>query len=146
MFGIVCLIIKIKDIKHSIARKNLYKSLNKGRCSVNSTEHLKRIFVLSPKEILKGEKIVGISGNELRKISSIKDGPTRLAAENNAELSFSIDITNGNVYKVLNFRENEEKYYYRIDFPELNRYLEMNESAYSKYKSINSSNWQNFCL
>ena len=145
MFGIGALIAKIDDIKNFFERKSLYKSLNKCKCSISSPECLKQIFVLNSKEILLGEKIISLNGNNLRKISCIKDAPTRLAAENNAELSFSIDKENGYVYKVLKFRNTDEKYYYKIDFAELNRYLEMCESAFNKYKSINVSNWQNIC-
>ncbi len=143
--GIIYAIAKISDIRDYLERKALYKRLNKGRCSLSANEHLHQVFVLSSKEILLGEKIIGPNGNELKKISSIKDASTRLVAENSAEFIFSIDKENGNVYKILKFKDNDEKYYYKIDFPELNYYLEMNETVYKKYKAINASNWHEIC-
>lgn len=140
--GVITLLVKIKDILDYFERKILYNKLKRERCIVSNEKELKKLFVLTAKEICIGENIISLSGKELKKISSIKDAPTRLGAENNGVLSFSINKCDGTVYKVLTLSDTSENYYFPIDFEELNRYMKMSSSAFDKYKKITAENWQ----
>ena len=76
--GVITLLVKIKDILDYFERKILYNKLKRERCIVSNEKELKKLFVLTAKEICIGENIISLSGKELKKISSIKDAPTRL--------------------------------------------------------------------
>ncbi len=75
-------------------------------------------------------------------MSSIKDAATRLAAQNRGALSFAINTRNGEAYKILKINNSEEKYIIKIEYTELNHFLEMNSQAFDKYKKITEDNWQ----
>lgn len=141
LIGFGCLCIKIGDIIRFFKRKALYSRIKKEKCNKPETNNLKKLFTVSSREIMTGEGIV--PGKT--KLSLIKDAPARVAAQNDAEMSFHINTQNGKVYKVLKFRDNENTYYYTSNYKELNHYLIMNESAFKKYKNITEENWHNVC-
>lgn len=115
---------------------------NYKRCREPKAENLKMMFSLSYKEILCGEGIADESGKLKKRISVIKDDVIRFAAQNKGELSFAINQESGTAYKILKIRDSGEKYFYAIDYFELNKYLKMNEAAYDKYKTVTSLNWR----
>lgn len=145
IFGLGILLLKIKDVKAFISKKRLFHKVEKQKCTEPNADDLKIIFSLTPKEILLGEKIIHNNGKILKKISTIKDAPVRLAAEYNMDLSFAIDKKTGKPYKVIKFRDSNKIYYFLTNFNDLNHYLEMNDAAFQKYKKINNDNWLKIC-
>ncbi len=140
LYCIIAVCFKIKDIRDYIANHRLKKKLTNNICKSVSKDTLKVIFALSPRDIAIGEKVISPDGKQLKKMSSIKDAALRMAAENRAILSFAIDTANGKPYKILKITDGHGEAIYDTNFSELNKFLEINESAFKKYKKIDEGN------
>ncbi len=143
---IVGVCFKINDICEYIANRRLTKKLTNNICTSVSKDTLKVIFTISSRDIAIGEKIMSPDGRQLKKISSVKDVALRMAAENRAILSFAIDTTNGKPYKILKITDGHGEAIYDSSYAELNKFLEMNETAFKRYKKIDERNWKNILL
>ena len=138
---IVFVVARITILKNYFERKKLYAQIKKTEVNVDK-QYLKKLFTLNSKEVLVGEKVIDLTGKNLKKISSIKNAHMRLAAENNAELYFAIDERTGTAYRCLIFREDKSESFSEISYDELNRCIQMNEEALRKYKVLDVENWR----
>lgn len=134
---------KAENVCNNVKINQLIKRTNKEKCDIINENDIVKLFVLSAKEIMIGEKVMNVQGVMTRKKADIKNLVNRCAAELGIDIIFGLNRSTGEVYKILKYDFEESKTYFNIGYNELNRCLEMNEASRAKYKKITDENWRN---